>query len=181
MPKPRSALAAILAVIGAWSLAGAEPLGEGEYRIVVGVSNPLAIECYENARDELTGAAAVEPCNASLENESPGKRRQAVVYANRGVILYNSGDYEAAVDDFTASLDLGIFVPARILTNRGLAYEALRYDALAKADYQRALLLNGNEERARLRLEELKKPYFDRSRIPHKISVEAPAAPRFSS
>lgn len=181
MLKSHIAAVAAAAALAAWPLASAEPLQDDEYRIVVALSNPLAVECYENARDEKTGAEAIEPCDKSLESESLTSRRQAVVRANRGVILYNSGAYDEAVDDFTISLDLGIFVPARILTNRALAYEALRYDNLARADYQRALLLNSGEERARLRLEEMKKPYLERSKVPRKISVEAPAAPRFSS
>jgi tetratricopeptide (TPR) repeat protein len=162
-------------------LAAAASPEDGEYRIVVQVSTPLAVECYKNARDELTGPDAAAPCTRSLENESLGQRQQAAVYANRGVIYYNSGAYEEAISDFTASLDLNIFVRARILTNRGLAYEALRYDALARADYRQALILNQHEDRARTRLQELDKPFIERSKLPHRISVEAPRPPEFSS
>lgn len=181
MPRSSPLWTTGIALLAASSWAAAAPPKNNEYRIIVQVSTPLAIECYQNARDELTGPDAAEPCTRSLESEPLGQRLQSAVHANRGVIYYNSGAYEEAVADFTTSLDLNIFVRARVLTNRGLAYEALRYDALARADYQQALALNDHEDRARARLQELDKPFIERSKLPHKISVEAPRPPEFSS
>lgn len=49
------------------------------------------------------------------------------------------------------------------------------------ADYQQALILNDREDRARSRVHELDNPFIERSKLPHKISVEAPRPPEFSS
>lgn len=144
--------------------------------IVIGDRFALSTACYENAKSGEGGAAMLEPCNRSLETEALTDRRRAVVYANRDVIQYNSGAYEAAALDFTASLDLGVFLPARLLVNRGLAYEALRHDALARADYRRALELSLHNATARRRLEELDKPFYERSRLPTKVTAEVPPA-----
>jgi tetratricopeptide (TPR) repeat protein len=165
------AIGALLGLVGG---AFAEPRGDG-MKTVIGDRFPLSRLCYENARDEEIGAEALLPCKQSLETEQLSDRRRAVVYANRGVIQFHSGDYEAAVLDFTAALDLGIFLPSRLHVNRGLAYEVLRYDALARADYRAALAISPGNEIAKRRLAELEKPFYERSQIPRKITAEAPA------
>lgn len=146
--------------------------GDGAATIVIGF--PLSDQCYRNASDGVVGAESLAPCDQSLATESLSNRRRAVVYANRGVINFNSGDYETAVLDFTASLDLGIFVRSRLLVNRGLAYEVLRYEALARADYRAALDSSPGNETAKRRLAELEKPFYERSQVPRKITAEAP-------
>ena len=146
-------------------------------KTVVGNRFPLYLQCFENARDGDIGPEALTPCNQSLEEEGLSQRRTAIAHANRGVIQFNIGDYAAAITDYTTALRLGINVQARILANRGLAHEALGNDALARADYQAALVINPKNATAASRLEELKKPLYDRSKLPRKITVELPTPP----
>ncbi len=141
--------------------------------VKIGPAFPLMDACYRMAVDGATGAEGLEPCDRSLANEPLTDRRRAIVHANRGVVQFNSGDYGAAAEDFTAALDLGINVRARILVNRGLCFEALRYDSLARADYEAALDFNPDNEIALRRLEELKKPTFERSGVPRRITADA--------
>lgn len=144
-------------------------------KVVIGNETPLYQKCYENARDSLSSSDALEPCNRALQEEALTRRKTAIVYANRGVVQFNLGDYQAAVSDFTASLDHNINLKARIYANRGLSYEALQYEALARADYQAALSHDQDNDIASRRLQELEKPLYERSKLPRKITAEAPA------
>ena len=144
-------------------------------RVIIGELFPLADACYQNARDGLTGGDGLLPCNQSLDSEPLTNRRRAVVHANRGVVQYNSGDYAAAISDFTAALDLRVYATAQVHANRGLAYEVLHFEALARADYQKALTINPKNDLAARRLAELDKPFLERSQIPRRITAEAPA------
>ncbi len=163
-----------VSVAYAGALADEEEIGA---KTVVGTRYPLYIQCFENARDGEIDARALEPCNRSLDEENLSPHKTAIAYANRGVVQFNVGDYEAAVTDFTASLRHGIHVQARVYANRGLSYEALHYDALARADYQAALALNPRNSTATQRIEELDKPLYDRSNLPRKITAEMPSPP----
>jgi len=145
-----------------------------ELKVTLGQEHPLAIACFNNARDGGDHYDALTPCHRALAEYRLTDRKRAIVYANRGVIQFNVGDYDAAVSDFSTALDLKIHVQAKIHANRGLSYEALSLDYLAKADYQAALSINPSHRTARERLEELKKPLYDRSRLPRKITAEAP-------
>ncbi len=129
--------------------------------------------CFANARNEVIGKDAISPCTRAIKNTGLSVRKHAIAYANRGVINFNMGNYEAAIEDFTASLDRDIHVRARVLTNRGLAYEALRFDALARADYKAALEIKKTEPTALRRLEELSKPLYERNGVPRRITAEA--------
>lgn len=144
-------------------------------KTVIGEKTPLIHKCYQNARDGDIDSDALEPCHRSLAEEELTRRKTAIAHANRGVVQINLGDYEAAIADFSAALRLGIHVQARIYVNRGLSYEALRYDALARADYQAALAINPDNPIAARRRELLKKPLYDRSTLPRKITAELPS------
>lgn len=169
---PMGRLAAGAAVIAA--MAGAAlARQDDDSGVKIGPAFPLMDACYRMAVDGIAGAEGLEPCNGSLANEPLTDRRRAVVHANRGVVQFNSGDYGAAAEDFTAALDLGINVRARILVNRGLSFEALRYDSLARADYEAALGFNPDNAVALRRLEELKKPTFERLGVPRRITADA--------
>ena len=131
--------------------------------------------CYRNALNGVTRGDPLRPCDRALEKEGITRRQRAVTYGNRGVIQFNIGDYEAAAADFTASLDHGIHVIAKMHVNRGLCYEALGMDALARQDYRAALVVNEDHPVALRRLEELSKPLYERSRLPRRITTELPA------
>ena len=59
----------------------------------------------------------------------------------------------------------------------GLAHEALGNDSLARTDYQAALAVNPKNATAAERLNELKKPIYDRSKLPRRITVGLPMPP----
>lgn len=161
---------AFFAAVSALFAASQQP---GDGGVVFGPQFPAMEACYRMASDGEVGAAALDPCDRALASEPLGNRQQAIVHANRGVVLFNSGDYEAAVEAFTQSLDLGINVRARILVNRGLAYEALRYDSLARADYEQALAISPGNAAAQRRLGELDKPPYERVRPPRRLTADA--------
>ena len=171
---PIQFLAAFLLSIAINTSSFASEPQEFGMKIILGHKTPLADICYKNARDGLENYEAAEPCNTSLESEPLNRHRRAGVHANRGVIYYNIGEYELSIEDFTASLELDINVVAKIRTNRGLAFEALGYDNLARSDYAAALVHNPDYTVASERLQELRKPVYERSRQPRKITVEAP-------
>ena len=149
----------------------------GTIKLVIGQETPLAKKCFENARDQFDSYDALTACDRSLDEEKLTKRRRASVHANRGVILFNLGNYREAAADFTKSLNLGIHVRAKLHTNRGLSYEALGQDAKAKRDYDAALAINPNYSMAKKRREELDKPRYDRSNVIRRITVETPVPP----
>ena len=60
---------------------------------------------------------------------------------------------------------------AKVLVNRGLSYESIGADRLARVDYESALAFNPDNDTARRRLEELKKPIYERSRLPSRINA----------
>lgn len=142
--------------------------------VTIGNKTPLHFRCFEHARDGDASQQAVEACSQSLENEPLTPRKRAINHANRGVVYFNIGDYESAIGDFTQALALNINDRAKLYANRGLTYETLRYDALARADYQAALAINPDHELAAHRLDELSKPLYERSRLPKRITAEAP-------
>lgn len=140
-----------------------------QVKIIIGVKPPLQQACYENARNQLANYEALAPCDQALATEKLSQRKIAVTHVNRGVIYYNLREYEAAVQDFSQALKLNIFVRAKTLVNRGLAYEAL-----AKADYAAALIANPDNATAQRRLNELEKPVYDRTHVPKKIRAGTP-------
>ncbi|MEZ5893888.1 MAG: tetratricopeptide repeat protein [Parvularculaceae bacterium] len=140
-------------------------------KLVLGADTPLLLACSDNARKPASDYTVLEPCNASLETEPLTPRETAALMVNRGVIYFNLGDYENAVQDFTAALDLDIPDKARVLINRGLAYEALKAERLARLDYSAALAFDPKNEVAKRRLDELDKPAYERDTPP--ASIEA--------
>ncbi|WP_428407583.1 tetratricopeptide repeat protein [Hyphococcus sp.] len=147
------------------------------FKTVIENTIPYFDDCYQNARDGGADYALLRPCNLALENEALTPRLTAIAHVNRGVIRYNLGDYEDAIEDFSAALDLDIHVKAKVLVNRGLSYEAANAERLARIDYESALAFNPDNETARRRLEELKKPIYERSKLPSRINAGVVAAP----
>ncbi|MEM9495671.1 MAG: hypothetical protein AAGA09_06670 [Pseudomonadota bacterium] len=146
----------------------------GRPGLSIGNGETARSRCFENARDGNIAPDTLTPCNTAINDDALTTRQRAIAYANRGVVNYNIGDYDAAALDFTAALDLEIHVVAKMHVNRGLAYEALGLDALARADYRAALAVNDENVTARQRLDELKKPLYERARAPRRITTEAP-------
>lgn len=151
--------------------------GELVFKTVVQNKIPHFDDCYRNAADGGADYALLRPCDLALENASLTQRQTAILHVNRGVIRYNLGDYEDAIDDFSTALDLDINVKAKVLVNRGLSYEAVSAERLARVDYESALAFNPDNQTARRRLGELKKPVYERSRLPSRINAGRMAPP----
>ncbi len=147
------------------------------FKTVIENTIPYFDDCYRNARDGGADYALLRSCDLALENEALTRRLTAIAHVNRGVIRYNLGDYEDAIEDFSAALDLDIHVKAKVLVNRGLSYEAANAERLARIDYESALAFNPGNETARRRLEELKKPIYERSKLPARINAGVGPAP----
>ncbi|GJL90396.1 tetratricopeptide repeat protein [Hyphococcus sp.] len=144
---------------------------ESVVRTVIENGNPQFQECYQNARDGGSTYDLLKPCDLALSQEKLTRRKTAIIHVNRGVIRYNLGEYVPAIEDFSAALDLGIHVRAKVLVNRGLSFEALKDDPQAARDYEAALAFNPDNITAKRRLEELQKPIYERSRTPSRINA----------
>ena len=170
-------IAAGFALAGFVGGASAQQKGDTyEWSITISLDAPHHSACYDHARNGVATYDAVEDCDKALETETLSPRKTVAAHVNRGVIYYNLGEYEAALEDFTYALDLDVHAHAKTLVNRGLTYEALSYDALAKADYKAALALRPDNQTALRRLEQLDKPLYERTRIPKTITAGSPAA-----
>ncbi|MAW79757.1 MAG: hypothetical protein CMI63_05925 [Parvularcula sp.] len=145
--------------------------GELIFKAVIDNEIPYYDDCYHNARDGDADYALLDPCDLALQNEALTARQTAILHVNRGVIRYNLGDYADAIDDFTMALDLKIHVKAKVLVNRGLSYEAAGAERMARVDYESALAFNPDNKTARRRLDELKKPIYERSKLPARINA----------
>lgn len=167
----------LLAAMAAFCTAASAQNGSSRPVIVIGgeTSASERIACYQAALAGASDYEAMEPCNRALGFRNLPRNQRAHLYLNRGVIYYNIGDYEAAIDDFTAALKRNITVRAKTFANRGLSYEALGYIEYAKTDYEAALEYNPKDSVAINRLEELKKPQYERQSPPKRITVSAPA------
>lgn len=107
------------------------------YVIVAGGS--LATACYQNARDELDTAQAVEQCNNALI-ESLNEHNRAGTLINRGIIHMNRHAYGRALADFDAAIALQPQL-AEGHINRGAALLAQNNYAGAIAAIDRGLEL----------------------------------------
>ena len=65
------------------------------------------------------------------------KQEIGFLFLNRGNVWVLKNDYNHAIDDYTASLALGIVAPI-VLSNRGMAYSYLHKYELAIADFDHA-------------------------------------------
>ena len=154
-------------------LAMAAPPDTDTRTVIVG-GEDRAADCYEAARRGEGSLAAVAACDEAIEGAAFAINRTAS-RVNRGVVHYNGARYAEAVADFSGVIDAGT-ASARVLVNRGLAYEQMgrnerRYDALAAADYARALERQPRNRVARRRLDELAKPVLERTPLARRIVV----------
>lgn len=181
----RAGFVAAVALAASAGAASAQRIGDAsmrkngeklEWNMTISLETPRHSACYDHARNGVARYDALEDCDKALETEPLSRRETVAAHVNRGVIYYNLGEYEAALEDFTQALDLDVYAQAKTLVNRGLTYEALSDDALAKADYKAALELKPDNRTARRRLEELEKPLYERTRIPRTITAGSPSA-----
>ncbi|MGH7024351.1 MAG: tetratricopeptide repeat protein [Caulobacteraceae bacterium] len=65
----------------------------------------------------------------------------AEAWVNRGAMWDGEGQYQAALDDLTRSIQLGVKEPEKAYFDRALAYEGLDNEKAAYFDYEKALEL----------------------------------------
>lgn len=156
-------------IIAGFALVSAPP-DEGSGLTIILQSDQEARLCFLRVRSEDFGDEALEICTAAIEDETTSPFNLRASYANRGVILYNRGDYKGSLGDFTVSIELSRRPRSVIYSNRGLCYEQIArgrpaIDALARADYLKALERDPENDVAASRILELEKPYPMRRRL----------------
>ena len=98
-----------------------------------------AAACYANARDELT--EDTRPCDAALADRRTKRVDRKKTLVNRGIILNRRGDYNEALADFNAAIDIDETIAEAYLNRGNTWFLAGRLDD-AMADYEKALALN---------------------------------------
>ncbi len=147
---------AINGTIGLAMLGGSASAGETGKVSTAGES-PLRV-CSEAAASSVKSGApsslGLAACDEAIKNSLVLTRSQrAGAYLDRSVLLTAAGDYEAAVADDTASLELQPDLTEAYL-DRGAALMELKRFADAAADYGHALALGPQQPEA---------VYFDRA------------------
>lgn len=138
--------------------------------VTIVTGDTLTRRCYRKAADGAASEYAIDLCSRAHDQaERLGLvRNRTASIVNRGVVRYNRGQYGHAAADFGTAIDAYATRNPHVLVNRGLAYEAWRpgdahLEALARADYEAALQRSPKHGLALRRLEELGKPYLERT------------------
>ncbi len=98
-----------------------------------------ASACYQNAADELSENTG--PCDVALDDRATSRTDRKKTLVNRGVIYNRRGDYNDALADFNAAIEIDDDL-AEAYVNRGNTwFYAGRLDD-AMADYEKALALD---------------------------------------
>lgn len=98
-----------------------------------------AAACYANARDEFT--EDTRPCNLALDDRGTTRIDRKKTYVNRGIILNRRGDYNEALADFNAAIEIDETIAEAYLNRGNTWFLAGRLDE-AMADYEKALALD---------------------------------------
>ncbi len=85
--------------------------------------------------------ADLDSCNRALEDVHLSRRDRAATYVNRGIVLASLEEYQDALDDYNAGLELVPDLPQAWNGKGNLYYLAERYGE-AIAAYERALELD---------------------------------------
>jgi lipoprotein NlpI len=86
--------------------------------------------CY-NALERNDHNEAIRLCTTAIESGKLSQKELTTTYNSRGNALYDKGDYEKAIDDYTRAIKIDP-KHARVYYNRGLASKN-------KGDYERAI------------------------------------------
>lgn len=98
-----------------------------------------AAACYENARDMLT--EDTRPCDLALDDHKTLSVDRKKTLVNRGIILNRRGDYNEALADFNAAIEIDETIAEAYLNRGNTWFFAGRLDD-AVADYEKALALD---------------------------------------
>lgn len=71
------------------------------------IGSGLGSECYEQTKNGYSSFRAAETvCSRALREEAMTSKNRAATYVNRGVLRMRNGDYEDALADYAAALNL---------------------------------------------------------------------------
>lgn len=110
----------------------------------------LRAECFMNVKDIPSARKDLDECIRLQSAGHPG------VHMYRGLVAYSSGNYKAAIQDFTVALDTksrrltqGVnFTRDEVFYKRASAYVRLKEYRKAIADYDKILELDSTQARA---------------------------------
>ena len=86
------------------------------------------------------GEAAIAACTRAIRSGRFSGVELASIYDNRAIELRQQGNFDRAIEDYTAAIRIETGLPGAY-TGRGLAYEGKAEAEKAKADYRKALTL----------------------------------------
>jgi tetratricopeptide (TPR) repeat protein len=86
------------------------------------------------------GEAAIAACTRAIQSGRFTGPQLASIYDNRAIELRQQGDFDRAINDYTAAIRIDAELTGAY-TGRGLAYEGKAEAERAKADYRKALAL----------------------------------------
>jgi tetratricopeptide (TPR) repeat protein len=91
------------------------------------------------------GEAAVAACTHAIQSGRFSGAQLASIYDNRAIELRQLGDYDRAIEDYSAALRIDADLTGAY-TGRGLAYEGKADVDKAKGDYAKALAVAQEKE-----------------------------------
>ncbi len=95
-----------------------------------------AVKCYENANSMFSSDTA--PCDKAIKSPAMTRRDKMKTYVNRGIIHNRNLDLDAAIDDFTAALEIDDDLAEAYLNRGNSFFLASRFDD-ALIEYETAL------------------------------------------
>lgn len=114
-------------------------LGTAHADDFVVTGNPDAEECYRATMlPNSVAATSITTCNTALNTRRTTRKDRASILVNRGILYNHMGEYDAALADFEAALELISDFPEAYI-NRGNAYFYTGQVERAIADYNRAI------------------------------------------
>jgi len=114
-------------------------LGTANADDMVVIGNPDATECYRATMlPNSVAASSIATCSIALNSRRTTRKERASILVNRGILYNHMGEYDAALADFEAALELFSNFPEAFI-NRGNVYFYKGDIEQAIADYNRAI------------------------------------------
>jgi tetratricopeptide (TPR) repeat protein len=98
-----------------------------------------ASACFTNAADQFS--EDTQPCDEALDDRTTTRTDRKKTLVNRGVIYNRRGDFNEALADFNAAIEIDDDIAEAYLNRGNTWFYASRYDD-ALADYEKALDLD---------------------------------------
>src|SRR5262249_50749815 len=117
---------------------------------VVSATQPASAQAPKSAQSRCfseSGDVAIAACTGLMASDTLGEIGLGVAYYNRGVALYEKGEYARAIEDYNQAIQLNPgFAPAFL--NRGNAFDGKGEYERAIQDYDRAINLDPSNAKA---------------------------------